>query len=74
MPPQTIQRLRGEPWHEYAVLHHGAGVNAVRFSPDGKQLASGGDDRRVRIWDVAAGSRLAELPPAERRATLEAIR
>src|SRR5262249_27312890 len=34
--------------------HRGA-VNAVAFRPDGKQLASGGADRMVRLWDVATG-------------------
>jgi WD40 repeat protein/tRNA A-37 threonylcarbamoyl transferase component Bud32 len=31
---------------------HTAGVNALSFSPDGKSLASAGDDETLRIWDV----------------------
>ena len=28
-------------------------VYALAFSPDGTQLASGGDERAVRVWDYA---------------------
>jgi WD40 repeat protein len=43
---------------ETSVCHlkaHERGVNAVAFSPDGKTLATGGDDGTVRIWNLATG-------------------
>jgi WD40 repeat protein/tRNA A-37 threonylcarbamoyl transferase component Bud32 len=40
---------------------HENGVLTVAFSPDGKQLASGGRDQAVRIWDPATGQELRTL-------------
>ncbi len=33
-------------------LGHRSGTQAVVFSPDGKQLVSGGKDKRIRLWNA----------------------
>lgn len=37
---------------------HAGTVTTVAFSPNGKILASGGADQRVRLWDLATGQHL----------------
>lgn len=50
-----------------AMLHelagHKAGVFAVAFRPDGKQVATGGLDGNVRLFDVATGQLVKEFLP-----------
>ena len=44
---------------------HTQKVNAVAISPDGRRIASGGDDNAVRVWDTETGAPIATL--AEQR-------
>ena len=39
--------------HSKELKAHFGCVNALGFSPNGQFMASGGDDRRVLIWNVA---------------------
>jgi WD40 repeat protein len=41
---------------------HTGGVNAIAFSPNGKMLATAGNDRTVRLWDSSTGKELRSLP------------
>jgi len=40
---------------------HWAYVRSISWAPDGKRLASGSNDKTVRIWEVATGTELSQL-------------
>ena len=44
-----------EPKLLYTLLGHAGIVYSVAYSPDGKTLASGGDDGTIKLWDTTRG-------------------
>ena len=53
--------LTGEPIGQ-ALVHSGE-VLAMAFSPDGRLLATGTDDKSARIWDIATGKLIGQPIP-----------
>ena len=35
---------------------HSACINSVAFSPDGKTIVSGSDDKTIKVWDAGVGT------------------
>jgi eukaryotic-like serine/threonine-protein kinase len=50
-------------WHLLrTVFSHGDAMTAAAFSPDGRWLVTGSNDRTARLWETSTGRQLAELP------------
>ena len=49
------------------IAGHAGPVNALAFSADGSIIATGSDDKRVKLWRVSNGTEAATLPGRECR-------
>ena len=59
----------GEPRH--TLKGHTAAARGLAFTPDGKSLVTGGDDRKVIVWDLGTG--LARFTFPEQTNRVEAV-
>lgn len=50
---------------QWVASGHTQVVRAMRFGPGGRRLYSGGDDREIRVWDMASRRLILKLPGHE---------
>lgn len=62
-PVTLCDAQTGETWRELAG--HGFGTTALSWSPDGRTLATAGQDGAARLWDAREGTELARLDGGE---------
>ena len=46
---------------------------AVAFAPDGRTIATGGDDRSIRIWEFFSAKEIRQIDPSARVAMVTAM-
>lgn len=60
-PVATAQDATPEPKEIATLVGHGAVVWCIAFGQDGKTLATGGADKKIRLWDLATRKNTATL-------------
>ncbi len=58
--PASVRCWNAAGAHIVPVLPHPRGVAALAFSPDGRKLLTGCDDRGARLWEAGTGKLLGE--------------
>jgi RNA polymerase sigma factor (sigma-70 family) len=59
LPPGALARFGS------TRFRHGGNVRGLVYYPDGKRLASAGQDNTLRVWDAATGKELLRMRPFE---------
>jgi WD40 repeat protein len=57
----TLVAAPGQSLRLVPETGHSSLVNSAAFSPDGKTLASGNDDKTIKLWNVASGKEIRTL-------------
>lgn len=60
--PDAVPCPPTQPGTFCTLKGHSDWVRSVAFSPDGKRLASGATDNRVKVWNLADGKELFSFP------------
>ncbi|MBH8565372.1 serine/threonine protein kinase [Nostoc sp. CENA67] len=59
--PQLITKSSKSSYQPKTLKGHASDVNSVAFSPDGKTLASGSDDKTIKLWNPVTGQEIHTL-------------
>jgi serine/threonine protein kinase len=57
----TRKKISEHSFLDKTLTGHSDSVRSVVYSPDGRYLASGSDDKTIKIWEVATGKELRTL-------------
>lgn len=57
----------------YIYKSHTKAVNAVAWAPDGKRIASGSDDKTVKVWDAISGKTFATSEDEDLSGTIDSL-
>ncbi|MFN6515490.1 MAG: protein kinase domain-containing protein [Nostoc sp. CreGUA01] len=60
-PISLIASKDSDVFLKRTLTGHSSSVNSVFISPDGKTLASGSDDKTIKLWNLATGEQIRTL-------------
>lgn len=59
--PQSVSQSSDSAAEPYTLKGHSSDVNSVAFSPNGEFLASGSDDKTIKVWNFQTGEKIHTL-------------